>query len=108
MESVKVAIDVEKPTKKGKHDGMCDYLTSEEARFVIMRGDYTEAEVIQACVEQDILDSETAEYFTRSGRYHQCWYKVSPIGGAEGYSGWHHPRDTPCRGAYFASVIEFS
>ena len=63
--------------------------------------------VIQASVSQDVIDAEGAEDFASSARYYQCWYKVSPIGGQEGYSGWHHPRDTPCRGAYFASVLQW-
>ncbi|CDK75466.1 hypothetical protein [Klebsiella pneumoniae IS22] len=54
-----------------------------------------------------MIDAEGAEDFASSARYYQCWYKVSPIGGQEGYSGWHHPRDTPCRGAYFASVLQW-
>ncbi|EJK5499889.1 hypothetical protein NLF88_000814 [Citrobacter freundii] len=96
-----------KPTTKGKHDGSCDYLCSEDAQFIVMRGDYTEAEIIQASVSQDVIDSDGAADFASSARYYQCWYKVSPIGGQDGYSGWHHPRDSPCRGAYFASVLQW-
>ena len=90
--------NVTKPTSKGKFDGAVDYLCSDDARFLVMRGDYSEA---------DMIDAEGAEDFASSARYYQCWYKVSPIGGQEGYSGWHHPRDTPCRGAYFASVLQW-
>ncbi|EFN7982843.1 hypothetical protein U9665_001797 [Escherichia coli] len=96
-----------KPTTKGKHDGSCDYLCSDGARFVVMRGDYTESEIIQASVHQDVIDSDGAADFASNARYYQCWYKVSPIGGQDGYSGWHHPRNEPCRGAYFASVLQW-
>ncbi|EIX9371928.1 hypothetical protein ML023_000754 [Klebsiella pneumoniae] len=99
--------NVTKPTSKGKFDGVVDYLCSDEARFLVMRGDYSEADIIQASVSQDVIDAEGAEDFASSARYYQCWYKVSPIGGQEGYSGWHHPRDTPCRGPYFASVLQW-
>lgn len=99
--------NVTKPTSKGKFDGAVDYLCSDEARFLVMRGDYSEADIIEASVSQDVIDAEGAEDFASSARYYQCWYKVSPIGGQEGYSGWHHPRDTPCRGAYFASVLQW-
>ncbi|OZJ14542.1 hypothetical protein CEP04_16200 [Klebsiella pneumoniae] len=99
--------NVTKPTSKGKFDGAVDYLCSDEARFLVMRGDYSEADIIQASVSQDVIDAEGAEDFASSARYYQCWYKVSPIGRQEGYSGWHHPRDTPCRGAYFASVLQW-
>ena len=99
--------NVTKPTSKGKFDGAVDSLCSDEARFLVMRGDYSEADIIQASVSQDVIDAESAEDFASSARYYQCWYKVSPIGGQEGYSGWHHPRDTPCRGAYFASVLQW-
>ncbi|HGO4957900.1 TPA: hypothetical protein MDU20_004547 [Klebsiella pneumoniae] len=99
--------NVTKPTSKGKFDGAVDYLCSDEARFLVMRGDYSEADIIQASVSQDVIDAEGAEDFASSARYYQCWYKVSPIGEQEGYSGWHHPHDTPCRGAYFASVLQW-
>ena len=100
--------NVTKPTSKGKFDGAVDYLCSDEARFLVMRGDYNEADIIQASINQDVIDVESAQDFASSARYYQCWYKVSPIGGQEGYSGWHHPRDTPCRGAYFASGLPWA
>jgi len=100
-------VDLIKPASKGKNDGVCVYLCSDEARFLVMRGDYDEASIIQASVVQNVIDSDGAEDFASSARYYQCWYKTSPIGGQQGYSGWHHPRDTPCRGAYFASVLQW-
>lgn len=99
--------ELTKPTSKGRSDGSCDYLTSDDARFLVMRGNYSEADIIQASVNQNMIDADSAKNFTYSARYYQCWYKVSPIGGQNGYSGWHHPRDTPCRGAYFASVLQW-
>lgn len=99
--------EIIKPTIKGKFDGSVDYLTSDEARFLIIRGDYTEEEILKAAIEQNIIDDDDCELW-RGARYYQSWYKVSPIGGQQGYSNWHHPRDTPCRGAYFASVLEWS
>ncbi|MFP9227564.1 hypothetical protein [Pectobacterium cacticida] len=94
-----------KPTKKGKNDGVVDYLTSDDCRFLVMRGDYTEADIIQAAVSQNVIDSDDARMWSHGVRYYQTWYKTSPIGGQDGYSNWHHPRDTPCRGAYFASTL---
>lgn len=38
--------NVTKPTSKGKFDGAVDYLCSDEARFLVMRGDYSEADII--------------------------------------------------------------
>ncbi|MDU1364517.1 MAG: hypothetical protein E6927_06465 [Klebsiella michiganensis] len=99
--------ELTKPASKGRNDGQCEYLTSDDARFLVMRGDYSEADIIQASVNQCMIDADSAENFTSSARYYQCWYKVSPIGGQEGYSGWHYPRTTPCRGAYFASVLQW-
>ncbi|WP_339098630.1 hypothetical protein V6917_07185 [Pectobacterium brasiliense] len=94
-----------KPTKKGQHDGIVEYLTSDDCRFLVMRGDHTEADIIQAAVNQNIIDSYDAEVWARAARYYQSWYKTSPLCGQEGYANWHHPRDTPCRGAYFASTL---
>ncbi|RLM27606.1 hypothetical protein BIY29_02335 [Brenneria alni] len=96
--------DVIKPTSKGKNDGEVDYLTSDDARFLVMRGDYSEADIIHAAVNQNVIDTEYAKNWAGAS-YYQTWYKVSPIGGQDGYSGWHHPIDNPCRGAYFASVL---
>lgn len=99
--------NVIKPLKIGKHDGETSYLCSDDSRFVVMRGDYTAEEILKAAVDQNTICKDSAEDFRSSARYYQCWYKVSPVGGQQGYSNWHHPRDTPCRGAYFASVLEW-
>lgn len=93
-----------KPTGKGKHDGEVDLLCNDDERFLTMRGDYTAADIIQAAVNQNIIDSDCAADWAEA-RFYQTWYKASPVGGQEGYALWHHPRDTPCRGAYFASVL---
>lgn len=99
--------EIIKPKNKGKNDGACEYLYSDEARFLVMRGDYSEADIIQAAVTQNVIDVEGAEDFASSARYYQSWYKVSPIGGQGGYATWHHPLSAPCRGAYFASVLQW-
>ncbi|WPR95099.1 hypothetical protein SM909_06920 [Klebsiella aerogenes] len=52
--------NVTKPTSKGKFDGEVDYLCSDEVRFLVMRGDYSEADIIQASVSQDVIDAEGA------------------------------------------------
>lgn len=97
--------ELSKPDKKGLRDGEVDYLTSDDCRFLVMRGDYTEADIIHAAVSQNVIDSDFAEAWARNVRYYQSWYKASPIGGQDGYGSWNHPRDTPCRGAYFASTL---
>lgn len=98
--------EVVKPEKKQKNDGSVDYLLSDEARLLVMRGDYSDSDIIQAAVHQSVIDSTDAEDWSHI-RFYQCWYKASPIGGQDGYSRWNHPRDTPCRGAYFASVLQW-
>ncbi|HED2405075.1 TPA: hypothetical protein ACYVCC_003692 [Klebsiella pneumoniae] len=99
--------ELSKPASKGRNDGECKYLTSDDARFLVIRGDYSESDIIRAAVNQNVIDTECVQDFASTARYYQCWYKVSPIGGQNGYSGWHHPRNTPCRGAYFASVLQW-
>jgi len=68
-----------KPEKKQKNDGSVDYLLSDEAKFLVMRGDYSEADIIQAAVHQNVIDSADAEDWSHI-RFYQCWYKTSPIG----------------------------
>ncbi|MDE1188532.1 MAG: hypothetical protein PW844_18975 [Pantoea sp.] len=98
-------MSVVKPEKKQKHDGAVDLMFSDEARFIVMRGDYTAERMLQAAVEQSVISPDHDDW--KGARYYQTWYKSSPIGGQGGYSRWNHPRDTPCRGAYFASVLEW-
>ena len=97
-------MSVIKPEKKQKHDGSVDLLHSEEARFIVMRGDYTAEQILKAALNAEEISPCEKDSWAHA-RYYQSWYKSSPIGGQEGYSGWNHPRDTPCRGAYFASVL---
>lgn len=94
-------------TEKQKFDGSCSYMCSDDARFLVMRGDYDRDAIIKAAIEQGQIDEEYAEKW-KGAEYYQSHYKASPIGGGEGYSSWNHPRDTPCRGSYFASVLQWS
>lgn len=98
---------VVKPEKKQKNDGSVDTMNSDDARFIVMRGDYTAEQILSAAIEQGEIEPEDKEDWS-CATYYQTWYKSSPIGGQEGYSRWNHPRETPCRGAYFASVLEWS
>lgn len=98
---------IQKPVNKSKRDGEVEIMYSDDARFLVMRGDYTKDEIIAAAIEECQIDTEEAEDWARITNYYQCWYKISPIGGPEGYARWHHPRDVPCRGAYFASVLQW-
>lgn len=91
--------------KKKKTDGTCEYLTSDDCTFLVMRGDYDKDAIIKAAIEQGEIDSDDAQDW-QSANYYQSHYKVSPIGGG-GYSTWHHPRDTPCKGSFFASVLQW-
>lgn len=97
-------MSVVKPEKKQKHDGSVDTMASDDARFIVMRGDYTAEQILAAAVEKGEIDPEDEADWSHA-RYYQSWYKTSPLGGQDGYSRWNHPRDTPCRGAYFASVL---
>ncbi len=93
-----------KPAKKQKHDGSVERTTSDDARFLVMRGDYTSEQIIKAAIERGEIEEEDKDAW-ESARYYQSWYKTSPLGGQDSYSHWNHPRETPCRGAYFASVL---
>ncbi|WP_034948986.1 hypothetical protein [Erwinia oleae] len=96
--------EVIKPANKQKLDGLVDTMSSEDARFILMRGDYTAEQIIKAAIDQGDIEPEDEEDWSKA-RYYQSWFKTSPLGGPDGYSRWNYPRDTPCRGAYFASVL---
>lgn len=91
-----------KPTKKGKRDGEVDFLCSDNEQFLVMRGDYSRDDIIKQAVEQRIIDAEDVDNWVEA-EYDQCWYKTTPSSGD--YSAWNYPRHTPCRGAYFASIL---
>lgn len=96
-----------KPEKKSKRDGEVEIMRSDECTFLVMRGDYNKEQIIAAAIEECQIDAEESEDWLKMTNYYQTWYKTSPIGGQEGYSNWHHPRNEPCRGAYFASVLQW-
>lgn len=96
-----------KPEKKQKKDGSVEYLTSDECRFLVMRGDYTGDEILDAAIKSNLISPDEREDWLSSCSLHQDWYKPSPIGGQQGYSIWHHPVGLPCRGAYFASTLQW-
>ncbi|WP_230118501.1 hypothetical protein [Serratia marcescens] len=92
--------------RKSPRDGECELMRSDDAQFLVMRGNYTAEQIIKAATDQGEIDQDDSESW-QMANYYQTHYKISPIGGAEGYSNWHHPRDTPCRGSYFASVLQW-
>ncbi|SMP80950.1 hypothetical protein SAMN02744783_04763 [Serratia sp. CC22-02] len=91
---------------KKRKDGECEFMRSDDAQFLVMRGNYTAEQIIAAAVEQGEIGQEDSVDW-QMANYYQTHYKISPIGGADGYGNWHHPRDTPCRGSYFASVLQW-
>lgn len=93
-----------KPEKKQKLDGAVERSASDDARFLVMRGDYTAQQILDAAITAGEIEDDDREEWSHA-RYFQTWYKTSPLGGQDGYSRWNHPRETPCRGAYFASVL---
>lgn len=93
-----------KPEKKQKFDGAVESMASDDARFLVMRGDYTATQILDAAIAAGEIDEDDRETWSHA-RYFQSWYKTSPLGCQDGYSRWNYPRETPCRGAYFASVL---
>lgn len=97
-------MSVVKPEKKQKFDGLIFRMNSDDSRFIVMRGDYPAEQILKVALEEAHIDREDKEGWEKA-RYFQSWFKASPLGRQQGYSSWSHPRDTPCRGAYFASVL---
>ena len=50
--------NVTKPTSKGNLMEQLITLCSDEARFLVMRGDYSRSRYYQASVSQDVIDAE--------------------------------------------------
>ncbi|WP_260506365.1 hypothetical protein [Yersinia enterocolitica] len=89
--------------KKKKTDGTCEYLTSDDCTFLVMRGDYDKDAIIKAAIEQGEIDSDDAEDW-QSANYYQTNYKAVP---RSEYSAWYAPLDKPCRGSFFASILQW-
>lgn len=89
--------------KNKKSDGTCEYLTSNDCTFLVMRGDYDKGAIIKAAIEQAEIDSDDADDW-QSANYYQTNYKAVPRGE---YPSWYAPLDKPCRGSFFASVLQW-
>lgn len=91
-----------KPIKKAKRDGEVNELRSDDGFFLVMRGDYSSSEIIDAAIKQSVITAEEVNGWN-DAEYEQCWCKTTPCNGD--YHTWNNPRQTPCRGAYFASSL---
>lgn len=97
-----------KPTKKGRYDGSIEQMNNDDCiGMLVMRGDYTAEKMLDAAIESGLIpenERDAWEVDREGNRYYQAWFKAVPDGSGC-YATLHHPRNTPCRGAYFASVI---
>lgn len=89
-------------TKKNKI-GEVDYLANDDCSFLVMRGDFTAEQIVNAAVEQSVICESDKEDWL-SCTYYQTHYKIVP---RDGYSSWYSPRNEPCRGSFFASVLQW-
>ncbi|MGM7960952.1 hypothetical protein [Yersinia enterocolitica] len=89
--------------KKKKTDGVCEYLRNDDCTFLIMRGDYDKDAIIKAAIEQGEIDSDDADDW-QGANYYQTNYKAVPRSEC---SAWYAPMDKPCRGSFFASVLQW-
>lgn len=79
-----------------------EYLTSEHYRSLVVKGDFTKEQILKMAVEQHVIDQgdfDCTEYF-------QSHFKVTPAPRNSGYKNWHYPLNKPCKGSYFASVLQ--
>lgn len=97
-----------KPTAKSRHDGKIDMLNNGDAiGMLVMIGDYTAEQMLDAAIKAGLIPENERDAWEPEEphtSYYQSWFKAVPDGSGF-YSTYHHPRNTPCRGAYFASVI---
>lgn len=92
--------------KKQKYDGNIDMLYSDCAKFLVMRGDYTRDQIFNAAVSEGYIAQEDDFWLDeRKVEYYQCHYKTVPD--PDGWGTMNYPRDTPCRGSYFVSVLQY-
>ncbi len=78
-----------------------EYLASEEAEYLVVKGDFSKQQIIKMATEQGLIDAGDFE----NSEYHQSHFKTVPTKGESGYSCWHHPVVQACKGSYFASVL---
>lgn len=92
-----------------KKDGQIEFLHNDwSIGMFIMRGDYTESQILDAAISNGLLPSNERDSWENPGeygRYYQSWFKAVPDGRGH-YSTFHHAVEKQVRGAYFASVIE--
>lgn len=79
-----------------------EYLTSDSNELLVAKGDFTREQLIKMAYEQNVIDQGDFD----CAEYYQSHFKVSPAPRDSGYSTWHYPRETPCKGSYFASVLQ--
>lgn len=94
---------LQKPTHKSRRDGEVRMMS--HGALVEIRGDYSKEEILDKA--RLLIEEESGyspEYWRQHARWSQSWYKAVPDGSGE-YTWVARPRDTPCQGAYFASVL---
>ncbi|WP_052140950.1 hypothetical protein [Pseudoalteromonas piratica] len=79
-----------------------EYLSSDSATFLVAKGDYSASEILKAAVEQNVIDDGDFS----DAEYYQSHFKATPAPKNSGFKSWHYPIEKPCKGSYFASVLQ--
>ncbi len=79
-----------------------NYTTSNDHQFISAKGDFTKEQLIQMAVEQKVIEKGDFD----ESEYYQSHFKTVPASANSGYSSWNHPINKPCKGSYFASVLQ--
>lgn len=77
------------------------YQTSDSSEFLVAKGDFSKAEIIKAAIEQNVIEGGEFD----GADFYQSHYKTVPSHPNSGFKSWNSPRETPCKGSYFASVL---
>lgn len=77
------------------------YQATDSNEFLVAKGDFSKSEIIQAAIEQNLIEEEEFDL----ADFYQSYFKTVPADSNSGLTWRSVPIEHPCKGSYFASVL---
>lgn len=79
-----------------------ELLKSDDSKTLMMRGEHTAVEVIDAAIKSEEIEEEDRQRWEKCDQFDVGYFKAVP---RDGYSTYYYPSNKSVKGAFLATVL---
>ncbi|TMP23761.1 hypothetical protein [Pseudoalteromonas ruthenica] len=80
------------------------YRATDDGEFLVVKGDFTKEQMLKSARAQGVIDDGDFD----GAHFYQSHFKTIPAPKFSGLNSWDCPIERPCKGSFFASVLQKS